>query len=414
MIILWIFTFLRNKVVFFTQCYIKKIFLLFILSCFSSYGNQDDGCEELINKFVSTGGEPVYTGNKNDYSAREFFVLRMEARRGNPQALRELGFMYLKGAGVRQNYTKAHRLLERAAELGSGVAKSDLAGIYFLGEGVKQDYEQAFYWASRSTQVSVSAYIVGAVHFDGLVVQRDYEQAFYWLKKAVELDAELINRLDFGMLGFMYLEGLGVKQDYEQAFYWAQQSFKQGSGISAHIIGFLYLEGLGVKQDYGQAFDWLKKAVELGDISAFDLVASMYREGRGVTQDDEQALHWLEQGAQKGDKNSQHNLGVTHYKEEDYKKSFYWYEKSAQQGHILARYPVGMMYANGKGVAKDNIQAYKWLILYRDTDSDTLNTEHSDVPDTVLVGYSESAKEQLSELESEMTADQNTISSYTG
>lgn len=388
---------------FFTQCYIKKYFLLFILSCFSSYGNQGKGCKEVINEFVSTGGEPVYTGNKNDYSARQFFELRMEARRGNPQALRELGMMYLNGAGVRQNYNKAHRLIERAAELGSGVAKSDLAGIHFLGEGVKQDDEQAFYWAQQSTQVSVSAYIVGVVHLEGRVVQQDYKQAFYWLKKAAELGHEDA----FDVVGDMYRVGQGVKQDYEQAFYWLKKAAERGKALPARIVGILYLRGVGVKQDFDKALYWLNKAIEFGDIEAFGLIAKMYQEGLGVKQDDAQFFHWTEQGAQKGDSFAQHNLGVFHYREEDYKKAFYWFEKSAQQGHIPAQYHVGMMYANGEGTAKDNIQAYKWLVLYRDADFDTLlNIKYVDAPDTVLVGYSEKTKEQLSELESEMTADQ--------
>ena len=118
---------------FFTQCYIKKLFLLFILSCFSSYGNKGNGCEEVINEFASTGGEPVYVGNKNDYSARQFSELKLAARLGDPQSLRELGFMYLKGGGVQQNYKKAFRLFKKAAERGSGVAKSDLALMYWQG-----------------------------------------------------------------------------------------------------------------------------------------------------------------------------------------------------------------------------------------------------------------------------------------
>ena len=156
-------------------------------------------------------------------------------------------------------------------------------------------------------------------------------------------------------------------------------------------------------------FIGLKKLLNLGTTDASDLIAGMYLEGKGVQQDSEQAFYWFEKGAQQGNSQAQHNLGVFYYREEgkqDYEKAFYWYEKAAQQGHILARYPVGMMYANGKGVAKNNIQAYKWLVLYRDADSDTLNERHSDVDDAVLVGYSESAEEQLGELESEMTADQ--------
>ena len=37
-----------------------------------------------------------------------------------------------------------------------------------------------------------------------------------------------------------------------------------------------------------------------------------------------------------------------------------WYRKAAEQGHVGAQCSLGVMYANGKGVPKDYVEAYAW------------------------------------------------------
>jgi TPR repeat protein len=38
-----------------------------------------------------------------------------------------------------------------------------------------------------------------------------------------------------------------------------------------------------------------------------------------------------------------------------------WYRKAADQGHALAQYNLGLLYANGRGVAQDKAQARAWM-----------------------------------------------------
>ena len=40
-----------------------------------------------------------------------------------------------------------------------------------------------------------------------------------------------------------------------------------------------------------------------------------------------------------------------------------WFRKAAEQGHALAQYFVGAMYANGKGVPQDFVEAHMWYNL---------------------------------------------------
>jgi TPR repeat protein len=40
-----------------------------------------------------------------------------------------------------------------------------------------------------------------------------------------------------------------------------------------------------------------------------------------------------------------------------------WYEKGAERGNVFALFNLGMAYLKGIGVARDYVEAYKWLHL---------------------------------------------------
>ena len=71
--------------------------------------------------------------------------------------------------------------------------------------------------------------------------------------------------------------------------------------------------------------------------------------------------------AAQGDVVAQYNLGILYANGEgvaqDYEKAVYWYKKAAAQGYVSAQYNLGLMYAYGKGVAQDYVSALKWFIL---------------------------------------------------
>ena len=47
----------------------------------------------------------------------------------------------------------------------------------------------------------------------------------------------------------------------------------------------------------------------------------------------------------------------------DYQEAVKWYRLAAEQGKNVAQFELGAMYANGKGVPQDFVQAHKWLNL---------------------------------------------------
>ena len=63
----------------------------------------------------------------------------------------------------------------------------------------------------------------------------------------------------------------------------------------------------------------------------------------------------------------QHNLGFMYFKgrgiAKDETQAFKWYRKSALKGFGPAQHSLGFMYEQGRGVAKDYLQAHMWFNL---------------------------------------------------
>jgi TPR repeat protein len=64
---------------------------------------------------------------------------------------------------------------------------------------------------------------------------------------------------------------------------------------------------------------------------------------------------------------AQYNLGICYANGEgvakDQVKAAKWYRKAAEQNHAKAQFNLGGCYVNGEGVAKDYVEAYKWYLL---------------------------------------------------
>ena len=72
-----------------------------------------------------------------------FISLKKRAEQGDVQAQYELGYAYLSGEGILQDYTKAAEWYRKAAEQGYADAQCELGKIYSKGDGIPQDYVKA-------------------------------------------------------------------------------------------------------------------------------------------------------------------------------------------------------------------------------------------------------------------------------
>ena len=102
-----------------------------------------------------TGVPEGYTGHPDDiihtfedcqeYAAQWY---RLAAEQGHVSAQAALGYMYISGLGVLQDYTEAAKWYHLAAEQGHAIAQSRLGHMYFVGHGVPHDNVQAHMWTN--------------------------------------------------------------------------------------------------------------------------------------------------------------------------------------------------------------------------------------------------------------------------
>ena len=73
-------------------------------------------------------------------------------------------------------------------------------------------------------------------------------------------------------------------------------------------------------------------------------------------------MRWYRLAAEQGHAGAQSNLGVMYANGEgvlkDDAEAVRWYRLAAEQGHAGAQYNLGLMYAKGEGVLKDSVLAH--------------------------------------------------------
>jgi len=77
-------------------------------------------------------------------------LLRPLAERGNADAQMKLGFLYVAGGGIPQDYGAAVKWFHLAADQGQANAQCFLGLMYFEGRGVPRDYVSAHMWLNSA------------------------------------------------------------------------------------------------------------------------------------------------------------------------------------------------------------------------------------------------------------------------
>ena len=92
----------------------------------------------------------------------------------------------------------------------------------------------------------------------------------------------------------------------------------------------------------------------------------MFAQGRGVLKDDAQAALWYRKAAEQGIAQAQYNYGLLSASgakslPRDEAGAITWIRLAAEQGLAEAQCSLGARYATARGVARDYVEAYKWL-----------------------------------------------------
>jgi TPR repeat protein len=205
-------------------------------------------------KFPETMPRPVDIGNlTNGISSSRY----------------NLGVMYYKGKGVKNNYKKGYKWFLKSAKSDFNFYSLFTLGlINYVGIGIKRNYKEAIKWFKKMSFFYSNDYILGQMYYEGKGVKKNYKKASQYFKYAfpfVELGAD-----DLFFLGNIYYFGLDSdrqKDKYIYAYSLYKKAAKKGNAHAKYMLGLIYKEGKNkiIGKDEKKALKCFKSAYEKGD-----------------------------------------------------------------------------------------------------------------------------------------------------
>lgn len=349
----------------------------------------------IEEEIYESGDETLEEGEDDNYEEEdeEFDPSELEesVKKGDAEAMFNLGWRYQGGDGVKKDMNKAIELFEQSFKLGNKDAMRQLGWIYQYGEENDLKKAKEFYETAASFGFVDAINQLGTMYLNGKGVDKNPEKALELFEKAKKLGCvSSINQI-----AFMYENGVGFEKNvkkaielYEEAAKKTQDSsaldrlcvlylenkeyeklkiaynflIKNGSAKAMNLYAIMLENGEGVKQDYNEAIKLYKRAIKLGSDDAMYNLGCLYEEGKGVDQDYEDAIKLYEMAVELENVNAMVNLGMLYLNgqgvKQDYKKAFELFEKGSEldtEGDCINN--LGLMYQNGEGVKKDYVKA---------------------------------------------------------
>lgn len=136
--------------------------------------------------------EGIAAYERGDYAAT-LNEWRPLAKQGDPTAQHHLGWLYIIGRGVPQDFEEAVRWFRKAEEQGDRDAQTNLGSLYLLGDRLPRDYTEALKWlrAAADQGQPLAQTKLGIMYQNGEGVSQDRVQAYKWFSLAAAQGSEL-------------------------------------------------------------------------------------------------------------------------------------------------------------------------------------------------------------------------------
>lgn len=243
----------------------------------AAYNFSDTEMLEFASFYAKAGGET----EKNHQLA--FKWLDLAAKKGNKDALVNLGYMYENGLGVKKDYKRAMFLYIESANKGSGDAEYRLGKMYYFGNGVEKNYKTALTWYQSAAEGSGNKdamFELGLMYEKGQGFKAERGIAKYWFEEYAKFiapgmitnktskktkdfyKARAMKLAEYNIASAQYFLGclaLGEMDD-EQAVNWIRLSAQQGYHDAQRTLGMMYESGMMVRKNDKQAEYWKRKA----------------------------------------------------------------------------------------------------------------------------------------------------------
>ncbi len=210
--------------------------------------------------------------------------------------------------------------------------------------------------------------LVGRIHAEGLGVAKDAATAAKWYARAAELgDVEAAVGL-----GAMFATGTGVEKDHAQAARYFEKAAATGHAVASYNLALLFLSGKGKPENPQRGFGLMGYAAEKGVTAAQYDLGTLYATGTGTEPNAFEAAKWFARAANRGHGEAEVEFASILLKKHDLspeeaakiqKRGFALLQSAASKGMPVALNRLARCYANGVGVAADQLEAAKWHII---------------------------------------------------
>jgi len=161
-----------------------------------------------------------------------------------------------------------------------------------------------------------------------------------------------------------------TEADGDQEVYWYKEAANAGNIEAVRKAAIAIGIGRGKGEPNSVESDRLmKQAAEAGDGQAQLILGR----NLAVPETAGEAEGWLIKAAAQNVPGADAALGDLYYNRlsplKDDKKALQWYAKGAEAGDTHARVSYSYMYFSGRGVKKDDAEAWKWLVVADDGDT---------------------------------------------
>lgn len=332
------------------MCRLWRVFSLLLVACLAVavaiYGAPPSYAADFFR------GDQAYVDGDFDTARNELTPL---AEKGDATSQFLLGLMHYHGKGGTRDFGKAFSLFERAAARGFRSARFNVAYMLVRGEGVERDQEKALKIFRRLAQLGdkEARYILSAYeHLDG-VVYPDVSSALQrYIEKAQEGDAEASFR---ACVAYHF-----ILQVMEEAVPWCEYAARAGHASAQARLGLMYLAGDGIERDVDKAMSWYEKAAEKGLAHAQKQLALIHAAGGEA----EKAFYWAGKAAEQKNFEGVAILGLLYAKgvgvERDDARALELLREAAYEGEFIAQASLASIYLHARGVEVDLAEAAKW------------------------------------------------------
>ena len=344
--------------------------------------------------------------------------LRRAADHGSPDAQSLLAALYVAGLATQEpdgnrigseslferdssrqpEFAPALGLAKKAAEAGSATGQAILGYILSRGPEAMRDLDAAHGWYEKSAAAGcpegclglalslarrrqpgqadkiaaevrraadaglpTAIYLLGVLteHGRGVPVDRAAAARLYHLAAEKGLPSAQFR------LGLGLIDGGLADQDIAAGEAWLRRAALAGNIEAAYRLGDRYVKSS--QPDYAEAATWYRRSADAGHQSAARSLASLYLSGNGVAQDVEEGARWLRTSANAGNQEAQVDFanlvleGAGEPDDRDRASIAGWFEATASSGDLVAAFNLGLCFAQGVGVRKDEEQAAQWV-----------------------------------------------------